>query len=105
MPHCLMTQLVGHARTLQARVSAVCAQAAPPCVGCVLVRVRDCVPAPHEVVQVDQTAGNEPSTQSIGHAPTKLFCPTTHVSVSVHQLPAPAAGQLPFFVSGHTEPP
>jgi hypothetical protein len=62
------SQSAGHAWALQARVSAECGQTLPPSVGSVFVRLRFCEPVPHDVVQVDQVAGNEPSTQSTGHA-------------------------------------
>ena len=62
----LAWQWIGHGPWSHARVSAVCAQAAPPCVGCVLARVRDCEPAPHDVVHVDQ-APKLGSKQSTGH--------------------------------------
>ena len=63
-----VAQWTGHGPSVHACVSAVCAHALPPLSGAVLVRVRDWKPAPHDVEHEDQTAGNWPSTQSIGHA-------------------------------------
>ena len=63
-----VTQWIGHGLgSGQVCVSAVCGQAAPPCCGGPLTRVRDCEPAPHEVVQVDQSP-KLGSAQSTGHA-------------------------------------
>jgi hypothetical protein len=61
-----MTQLVGHARTLQARVSAVCAQTSPPCSGSVQSRVRNWWPMAHDLEQVDQE-DHEATVPSIAH--------------------------------------
>jgi hypothetical protein len=66
-PKLRTTQFCGHAWPLQARVSAVCGQAAPPSLGCTLVRERDCTPAPHDLVHVVQ-ALKLPLTQSTEHA-------------------------------------
>ena len=63
----LTVQWIGHAPWSQARVSALCGQAAPPLVGCVSVRERRCEPAPHDVVHVVQ-ALKAPTPQSFGQA-------------------------------------
>ena len=47
------TQSTGHAWLLQARVSAECGHAAPPALGPVCARLRDCEPVPHDLVHVD----------------------------------------------------
>ena len=65
--HVPTMQLTGHACTLHARVSAECAQALPPDVGCVCARLRDCEPPPHDLVHVDQLPRLS-STQSVAHA-------------------------------------
>jgi hypothetical protein len=62
-------QLTGHACTLQARVSAECGHAAPPCCGSVVARLRDWKPLPHDFVQVDHALSG-PTTQSTAHAGT-----------------------------------
>ena len=59
-------QSVGQACLLQGRVSAVCGHAAPPFCGWTCVRLRDCNPAPHDLVHVDQ-AIKSPTTQSTPH--------------------------------------
>ena len=60
-------QLTGHACALQLRVSAVCGHAAPPKLGCVCVRERDCAPVPHDLVHVVH-APNAPCWQSAAQA-------------------------------------
>ena len=68
-PNADVAQWIGHGPWLHACVSAVWLQALPPKVGsAITTRLRDCVPAPHDAVQVDQTAGNAGSTQSVGQA-------------------------------------
>jgi len=62
-----VTQCTAHGPWLQTRVSAVCGQALPPCLGAVLERVREWKPLAQDLVQVDQPL-NEPGTQSTGHA-------------------------------------
>ena len=47
------SQSFEHACSLHARVSAVCGQALPPELGCVTVRLRDWLPPPHDLVQVE----------------------------------------------------
>ena len=63
------TQFNGHACALQARVSAECGHATPPCCGSVVARLRDWKPLPHDLVQVDQ-ALNALNTQSTAHGET-----------------------------------
>ena len=68
-PNADVAQWIGHGPWLHACVSAVWLQALPPLVGsAVMTRLRDCEPAPHEVLQVDQAEGNAGSMQSVGHA-------------------------------------
>ena len=67
-PNADVAQWTGHGPWLHACVSAVWLQALPPLVGsAVMTRLRDCEPAPHEVLQVDQAEGNAGSSQSVGH--------------------------------------
>ena len=62
-----MLQSAAHACVLQARVSAECGHAAPPLLGSVKVRLRDCEPlVPHELVHVDQALKLN-TKQSVGH--------------------------------------
>ena len=53
---------------MHACVSAVCGHTAPPFSGSTLVRERDWKPLPQDLVHVDQTDGNVPTTQLTGHA-------------------------------------
>ena len=62
-----VAQWTGHGPSLHGCVSAACGHVAPPCSGCTKVRVRDCEPAAHEVLQADQVA-QEPTPQPTGHA-------------------------------------
>ena len=75
-PYVPTTQSTGHACSLQARVSAECGHAAPPALGCVSLRLRDCEPAPQDFVQVDQ-AEKSPTSQLTGH------CAVAHVRTCV----------------------
>jgi len=61
------TQSTGHLCALQVRASWACGQALPPFVGSVKVRLRDCLPLPHDLVQVDQ-AVKAPMVQSTAQA-------------------------------------
>jgi hypothetical protein len=60
-------QSMAHASLLQLRVSAECGQAAPPKLGCVKVRLRDCEPVPHDLVHVDQALKLN-TKQSMAHS-------------------------------------
>ena len=62
-----VAQWMAHGPWVQTWVSAVCAQALPPQMGWVSTRVRPWLPAPHDVVQVDQ-ADQAAWTQSTAHA-------------------------------------
>ena len=67
-PHWVMTQSMGHAASLQRRVSVRCAHAAPPAeTGTRVERVRACVPAPHDKVHALHVLQLD-SAQSRGHA-------------------------------------
>ena len=66
-PNADTAQCTGHGPWLHRCVSAVLGHAAPPLDGCVCVRVRRCVPAPHDLVHWLH-APYVPSTQSTGHA-------------------------------------
>ena len=63
----LMAQSTGQPCVLQVCVSVECGHAAPPALGPVCARLRDCEPVPHEAVHVDQ-APKSPTTQSVAHA-------------------------------------
>jgi hypothetical protein len=67
-PKAEASQWIGHGPALQARVSALCGQAAPPSTGSTLVRERLWTPAPHVVLQALQADGKTPGTQSTGQA-------------------------------------
>jgi len=56
-------QWIGHGPWLQACVSALCGQAAPPLRGCTTMRERRCEPRPHDFVHVLQ-APKLPTLQS-----------------------------------------
>ena len=88
-PNADVAQWIGHGPWLHACVSAVWLQGLPPLVGsAVMTRLRDCEPAPHEVLQVDQAEGNAGSMQSVGHACTLQSCVS---SACGHSLP-PSVG-------------
>jgi hypothetical protein len=61
------TQSFGHTCTLQVLASRLCGQATPPKRGDVLVRLRVCLPEPHDLVHVLQ-AVQLPTPQSCGQA-------------------------------------
>jgi hypothetical protein len=61
------TQCTAQGDWLHERVSAECGHAAPPFCGSVIWRVRDCEPAPHDLVHTDQPASvNTEKAQSTG---------------------------------------
>jgi hypothetical protein len=62
-----VAQWIGHGPSVQARVSAVCGQAAPPLTGATWVRERVWTPAAHVVLQAVQ-ARKAPGTQLTGQA-------------------------------------
>ena len=62
----LVTQFVGQASVLQARVSALCGQALPPKRGSVVERERLWLPVPHDLVQVVQAPNLPSKTQLTG---------------------------------------
>lgn len=62
-----VTQSMGHAWVLQARVSAECGHAMPPCLGAMLIRLRRCEPVPQDTVHMDQ-APKLLTLQSTAHA-------------------------------------
>jgi hypothetical protein len=65
-----VVQWIGHGPCVQARVSALCGQAAPPNCGATLVRERLWTPAAHVVLQALQVLKPRPppTWQSIGQA-------------------------------------
>jgi hypothetical protein len=87
--HVYLTQSSGHSCLLQSLASAGCGHAVPPFCGAIKVRLRDCAPVPHDLVQEDQ-ADQSPTLQSVG----QLKVLHVDSSEAVGQLVPPLTGAV-----------